>query len=561
MADKGIVDKIKQRERDRPRGLLDAFGSIMAAQQNYSAEAEREAVTAGLEFLVTDLREVAEMYIEAKLRGGKASADNCRAAAAKLQLLVIELRKGADREAPKRLPVEWCGQHHEHNPHDWPEHEPTRNCSGYTVKSMDRLKALVAERAAAADQPLEEGGPESMFIDPPAWIDEFEPAPAQSEQAAVELDHGDDAWAYTSTREQQAINGFTDPVGPGARPVPGDRATWETLGDALTHFRRGPETAMASYALPEHLSHSQIETLEDCGTKYLLQRSGMLGVVQVPQWAFIGGNAFHTAIERFELLAAEVKTATFVRDRLNVAELWKGAFTETVTQAALDNPLMPMDTWRASKQGREGYTWWLVNGEDMVGKYTAARLAELEQQWRMIRYSSPAPSVPQCPECGCADGEPSMCTDLWHIRAARPMIEYPFEMDVEGVRFRGIIDQVWDVVADHGPMRAGDLLIDDAKAGAKVPGETGQLGEYALWLSRFGGGQDRTIWGRFYDARKGAWSEPIDLLGRHGWDRFSYEVQAADQRKRSGLFTPRPSSYCNGCSVKHACPIFATAGA
>lgn len=621
MADKAIVDRIKARELARPQALLDAFGSIMAVQQNYSEEAEREAVAAGLEFLVKDFREAAEQYIEAKLRGGKALADDYRAAAAKLQLLVIEMRKQAGRDERReasrvQLPAEWCRQHHVHGPHNWPEEAPTHSCSGYHPTSTDGLQAFVAERAAAGagsvttelpvhrvtvpsgpglqttklDPPIT--GPAvievtfgktsgdsvqqvPVFVDPPA-LPEFERAfngPPEGTQAEIEL-HNDDAWAYAvagaavaADRAAAPVPSFVEPTGPGARDVPGKRVSWEDLGGTLDYFRRGPETAMEALGLPEFLSHTQVNTLADCGTKYLLQYGRKaLGVVQVPQWAFIGGNGFHAAIERFEQLVTEVKTEAFVRDRLALAggveALWKECFAAVVGDTAIANPQMPMDTWRASKKGLEGWSWWLVNGEDMLRKYVDRRIAELAAPWRTVRYTSGGLPL-SCPECGCTRDQLSACTDAWHsaesvsLGTATAMIEHEYVFDVEGVPFKGVIDQVWNIVAEHGPMRPGDILIDDAKAGATVPGDTAQLGEYALWLSRFGGGQGRRIWGRFYDARKGTWSEPIDLLARHPWNRFVFEVAAADRQKRAGIFTPRPSSFCGGCSVKHACPIFA----
>jgi hypothetical protein len=327
---------------------------------------------------------------------------------------------------------------------------------------------------------------------------------------------------------------------PARRGQVGRKISWGDLRDLLGKNRVGA-------GLPEHLSHSQMTTLAECGLKYLGQRDEQLGVVEIPQWALIGGNAFHAAVEWFENVAVEVGQLQHVKDRLQVfrdehggrdttaAEaLWSWAFGAQITETALKSPV-PQDEWRSSKQGMEGYTWWLVNGGDMVQRYLDARLLEIGGPgWRKIRFDR---------------------------ETTGPMIEWEYITDVEGVPFKGIIDQVWEVTEQRDRMAPGDLLIDDCKSGAKVGGDTAQLGEYALWLSRFGGGENRKIWGRFYDARKGTWTAPVDLLAVHPWDELAARVVGADLAKRGGVFMPHRSNFCGGCSIKHACPLFATQGA
>jgi hypothetical protein len=279
-----------------------------------------------------------------------------------------------------------------------------------------------------------------------------------------------------------------------------------------------------------------------------MQRDERLGVVEIPQWALVGGNAFHAAVEWFERMAAEVRTEQHVRDRLlmfarthgahpsdgasKVGELlWGWAFGQQITETALKSPV-PQDQWRASKQGMEGYTFWLINGGDYVQRYLDARLTEIGGQgWRSIRRMPNEDS-----------------TQL------APMIEWEYLTDVEGVPFKGVIDQVWTVTQQWGEMAPGDLLIDDCKSGAKVGPDTRQLGEYALWLAlQTGIGQ---IWGRYYDARRGTWTEPVDLLRTHELIELETRVAGADLKKAHGMFTPNRTNFCGGCSVKHACPIF-----
>lgn len=528
MADRDILATITKRQAERPALMLAA---LVEAQTETGNEAL--GLAAALEALAGDLLATAELRLQAHMRGATSAAKDERTGAAMLKLTAVGLRKPMAKA----------------------EHAAKRDAlpPAPAATSLERLDALVSDAVAEGRGTIHELVNETALaatvgevdlagylrgegaaVTVPSFMDPAPTPPAAEPPMTTTVGAPDDVPITASSRPDgwahQAVATFTDPVGPGSREVPGPRVSWDELGEVLG------SGSVKALGLPEHLSHSQVSTLADCGTKYLLQRSKLLGVVEVPQWAFIGGNAFHRAVELFEQLVAEVESAAFVKDRWNAlggsGEVWRKAFGQVVTETAIANPLVGMDMWRASKRGLENYTWWLVEGEAMVERYYATRLAELDAPWRLIRHSA------------------------GYLPA--PMIEHEYAMDVGVVPFKGVIDQVWNVTADHGPMRPGDILIDDAKSGATVPGDTAQLGEYALWLQRFGGGEGKRIWGRFYDARKGTWSDPIDLLKRHPWARFAYEVAAADRKKRSGVFEPRPSSFCGGCSVKHACPIFAT---
>lgn len=634
MADKDILALIRKREAERGRGVLDAYGTVMATQQNYSEQAERDATIAALSWLIKDLQECAELYLRAQMRGGKGNADDLRTAAGVIAPIVNQLRKLGDDSppaaAPSRggpsVPAEWCGDTKDHAPHAWRMTAetvgdggfvetvpgPMRECLGRHERESAGLQRLVAERALrdrmtidpavgpdftggeftaavvgtvatleiggedvtrylkgeAADIPGSPPlGPGSV---PPAPPDEIElalspglfddPSPPVTHTVLGMGQHGCTGlpampadWSGPST----TANGFRVPgVVPSAdlfdNPAPrrgtiGRKVSWLDLRDLIGKDRRGN-------GLPLHLSHSQIDTLGECALKYLMQRDEELGVVEIPQWSLIGGSAFHAAVEWFERVVAEVRQPQHVKDRLQVfrdehggrgqttAEaLWAWAFGQEITEVALSSGV-PQDDWRAANKGLENYTWWLINGGDMVQRYLEARMTEIGGAgWRTIR-----------------------TTD------AGPMIEHEFTMPVEGVPFTGFIDQVWTVTEQRDRMAPGDLLIDDCKSGARVGNgaDTGQLGEYALWLLHheqsiasplalsLATGRVR-IWGRYYDARKGTWTEPVDLLARHTVDELAVRVLVADRRKAEGLYAPQRSNFCGGCSVKHACPIFA----
>lgn len=545
MADKDIVNLIKKHDAERGGLFLDTL--------------TKEGPAAALAFLVEDYRKVAELYGNARVQGGKTLQAECRSTAAKLALLARGVEQAATA-TPKRDPIPLASE------------VTTPESAAAAQERHERVTSFVDEvTARGAEKPTRLADAEWLAQDVVSYLrgDEdvqqgapmFElsdPTPVEDQPAGVDLSAavaagpddvpGAEAFAASLPAGSATIK-LSDPDRP-----PGNVLTWDHLQALL-----GGDPA--TIGLPEHLSHSQRETLGECGTKYVMQRATALGVVQVPQWALIGGTAFHAAAEWFEKLVAEVKTAVFVEDRLRAAgglgDIWRKHFGQTVTDVAIANPQVPQERWRASDRGREGYTWWLVEGEGMLGRYITMRLGELKdsgatQPWRSIRWA--------------ATEEPDSSGAV--VSSWLPMVEHEASMHPAGIEYKLVIDQVWEVgdvpeTSDAGiaGMRKGDLLIDDLKSGKSVPVETGQLEEYAMWLSRFGGGQDRRIWGRFYNARKGTYTAPVDLTARMDWRRFEFETAAADRQKRAGVFAPRPTSFCGGCSVKHACPVFATLAA
>jgi hypothetical protein len=69
------------------------------------------------------------------------------------------------------------------------------------------------------------------------------------------------------------------------------------------------------------------------------------------------------------------------------------------------------------------------------------------------------------------------------------------------------------------------------------------------------------ILGQYFDARRGTWTEPVDLLQAHPFEAFQYRVTAAHAQKRALTTGPTParkSDFCGGCAVRYACPIMAT---
>ncbi len=60
---------------------------------------------------------------------------------------------------------------------------------------------------------------------------------------------------------------------------------------------------LGDYELPEHVSYSAFSTYIDCGYQYYLGR--LMQVPEAPSVWSVGGSAFHTATEMWDLENAE----------------------------------------------------------------------------------------------------------------------------------------------------------------------------------------------------------------------------------------------------------------
>jgi hypothetical protein len=277
-------------------------------------------------------------------------------------------------------------------------------------------------------------------------------------------------------------------------------------------------TPVDASLLPAHLSFSQVTTVTDCGAKYRFQRVEQLP--QVPQWANVGGKAFHACVEH-----VETDGAVLLTDRtLSPAGVWE-TFLDREIVATEQASGMVRDQFRASQQGRENYDWWRVEGAAMLRRYV---------DWRQE-----VGGVPQQVLIG-----PS----------GAPMLEWETTYDVDGVPFKTILDSVWidSSGADHPLVKDRTAIIRDWKTGAGVPDDR-QLCTQA-WGLRMAGWQG-SILAQFFDARKGTFTEPFDPFERMSWDDVRYFVLSGYASTRQPILPARPSDFCGGCSVAYACPI------
>jgi hypothetical protein len=560
MANKDVQESIAKLVRERPRVLLDDIDSVILGEHNFTTS--RHALVLGLRFLVDDFRRQAELVMDSGARGKGAEATALRAVASQLSLLADAVEK-VDLDGPEptpsrggpKFPAEWCGDQGDHGPHDYPvpleergDRDGYKHCTGHHARDLSGLDALVGERAGAvmagtvhvADlHRLPDG---SLVSDPvpAAEVTGFSfAAPAPQHTMTVERvempDYllkpnpelesylrGDDVAPVEPTRintpklKAEAAAMFAAPAPP-SRPVepemPGRRLTFAEL-------LKPPPVAP-----PEHMSYSQIGGMS-CGTQYRLTRLEP-GVVERPRWANVGGTALHSAVEWFEKQVAKApRNAEYARARIEIAggiaAIWVAHFGQAVTEQSLACPLVPPGQWKESgRHVKEGYTWWLTQGEDMLKRYLDARLGEIEQSVRVIAEEPPG----------------------------SPIIEHEGVLDVDGVPVKVVIDQAW-----LGSFDGGAIVVEDVKSGGWAPDGTFQLGLYA-WYLRKTLGWEGQILGRYWDARKGTYGEPIDLIEAHPWEEVQLRVLPEQAKKQALLFSPNPSfGGCKSCMVSHACP-------
>lgn len=330
---------------------------------------------------------------------------------------------------------------------------------------------------------------------------------AMIEQAAAKLGVDLNEQAAHDTIDRELAHVTADPIVDPFAPIP--RAVW---APAVPPNGRAWTTAdllapVDAASLPPHLSFSQATTAVECGAKYRMQR--IANAPQVPQWANIGGKAFHAAVEDYEHGGRD-EWGTYLDREIAKTEQASG---------------MTREQFRASAQGRENYDWWRVEGAAMLQRYV---------DWRQ----------------GAGAGQ-----QLLSGPSGAPMLEWETTYDVDGVPFKTILDSVWTTA---GPPYAPEVsaVIRDWKTGSMTP-DNRQLCTQA-WGLRMAGWSN-PILVQFFDARKGTFSEPFDPFdAEHGgmsWDDVRYFVLSADAQRRLPILPARPSDFCGGCSVAYACPI------
>lgn len=261
---------------------------------------------------------------------------------------------------------------------------------------------------------------------------------------------------------------------------------------------------------PGHTSVSQANRAGGCGMSWWLKYR--MGAPELPSWAMIGGSALHGCIEQIErdFAAGVVPTG-------DIKVLWFERFGAEI-KSKLDSSPFPIETWHASRQGKEDRAWWDADGPEMVHRYLEWRAAFVAQGWSLLRTS---------------DGT--------------PVIE--FEINYHGTK--GFIDSAW--------VRGNDVMIIDPKSGSSKQADYFQLTTYAIALLNLGllkaGGK---VLGAFWDARSGQLSKIADLTQRHTIAEVTMRLEAPKRMDAAGLYMPNVNGGyggCGSCSLKRSCPV------
>lgn len=264
------------------------------------------------------------------------------------------------------------------------------------------------------------------------------------------------------------------------------------------------------YELPAHSSFSQVSTYTRCGEQFRLER--LLRAPQAPAWALVGGSAIHSATEEWD---NELMVGNVIDDH---SALWAKHFDIQIEETAAKSDV-PKSEWRAS--GRKSAAWpdketeefWNHKGPEFVANWAA---------WRM---NSP--------------------WEIWTAPDGTPGIEIGFTINVGGVMVKGAIDRIMQTPD-------GEVLPVDLKSGQE-PDDTLQLGTYGKAM-RDHMGVDPT-YGTYWMARTGS-TTALHPMGKFTDEYLAYLYGGARKGMEAGIFLPKVTRMCSGCSVRQSCVFF-----
>lgn len=254
---------------------------------------------------------------------------------------------------------------------------------------------------------------------------------------------------------------------------------------------------------------------EECPHAFYLGR--IVRAWQRPAAWFATGLGVHTAAE-----AHEKGTAPTLDDMVRVAE---DAFRADINERLAETP--NAEYWQSSGP---------YKGPDDIPR----RFKDLRRHlgnFLMIRKHTGRP--------------------IWRPDGETPAVEWPIELDLDGVKVIGSADRITEVVEPSGEVV--DLVIEDVKAGSKTPEDPGQLATYAEAARRKTGlpvrdgvylmtAKKPTPTGRVSAAqvvKKDLTTIPVEVLT----ERF----HRADEGIKAGNWDPKPGEQCRRCSVASSC--------
>lgn len=263
-------------------------------------------------------------------------------------------------------------------------------------------------------------------------------------------------------------------------------------------------------------SVSQVNQYLKCGYSWYLER--VLRAWQKPAAWLAQGTAMHKAGEEYERSERSLTTE-------ETREVFRESYAEEIERYAKETP--NLDYWFSSGPYR---------GPEDIERRFHIGLGQVDRY--VDYYEREAPNEV-----------------IWITPDGEPAIELGFDIDLDGVKVRGFIDQV--VTKPGYPAfndAEGHVRVRDLKSGNQ-PGDTLQLKVYAVAIEEL---YDVPVavgdyWMGPNKRRKGGPTKPYDLTTvsrQQVVDKF-HEVDAGIKAER---FDPDPDpDKCRFCSVQTAC--------
>ncbi len=288
--------------------------------------------------------------------------------------------------------------------------------------------------------------------------------------------------------------------------------------------------------MPDFLSHSQLQTLKDCGEKYRLKY--IERAQPQPSAAAIGGTAIHAATDAIDRM---ILIGHNDYEELARAGAWEAnnSIGDSLQEVQEKSPdYVDPATWHT--YGRWTRQW--PHGQDLAWFQKVAIPAGINNyiRWR----STTVDLVP------------------WDAPDFGPAIELPFETTIFDRPVHGKIDRIFQSTSN------GALVLLDIKNGPK-PKNSAQLGTYANAMRT--AYPDLTFrWGTFltglkYDpnnpklkTKAAKLTLPIDL---DYWteDRLARANVHAIFAIENGIFIPNPGEQCQHCTFTKSCDFYQAA--
>lgn len=249
-------------------------------------------------------------------------------------------------------------------------------------------------------------------------------------------------------------------------------------------------------------SVSQLSSFSRCGESYRLEK--IEKAPRRPAAWLLQGIGFHTA-----------------------TQMWENTLREMPRSEVLDIYFAEYDRLYQEELAKEpDISRWLAGGRNKPENDIPRRRERgAEQVTGYMDYAEQAPERP------------------WMLFDEVPALEIEFELDFDGIRVVGFIDQVIQ-------FPDGGIIPRDLKTGTKQPDWDIQLGVYGLAL-REEFGLD-VHFGDFYMAKNNA---PLPMVSLERFDReyLTNLFKNLDAGIQAGAFVPNPGNACGTCAVSDYC--------